>query len=374
MEKEKIMKIVFLISLLLALVLVKNTPADALVFPFPLAGVDSANVNTINQLFVEDYGTFSKQAVKIAPDSLPCSTRECALAAANTLSAEEVIFGSARKLGEKWILSGFRVRVKDGKQLSTARLDSKSIEDFEFAMKRMAEALAKEKSLEDVASIDNVTETEMGDAQHRRRQGFYAFGVKFGYLFPMGAKSYQRISERYIYDYSTFTSSYQYDTTQYKQVLITDFVNWFELPKDLALEWDLHVGWGAEFGSHFTLLKLFSRSDWAPYAGAGIGMDYVFPETYYGTSDPNKRNSGFALNAKGGMLLFRTYDFRVSVDAGYKIIFNDDMDQGITTGLGITWKKRSSDDGGSGRSPLVTGLAIIGGIVVTCVVIGLVAN
>jgi hypothetical protein len=348
-----------------------SAPADVALFSFPLADIDSANQGTINQLFIEDFQASCKEPVQVAPESLGCSARECALANAAAMGAKEAVYGSARKLGSKWIISGYRCRVPDGKLLASVRLNSQSIEDFEFAMKRTADALAGEKTIEEAATIDNVTENEMSESQHRRRQGFYAFGLKFGYLFPVGKKSYRKITEHYDYDYLYYTSTRIYDTTQYRQVLSTDVVNWFELPKDLVLDWDLHIGWGAEFGSHFALLKLFSRNDFTPYAGGGIGMDYVFPGDVENSSD--KRNSGFALNGRVGMLLFRTYDFRLSVDGGYKIIFNDDMDQGVTANIGITWKKRSGEDSGGGRNPFFTALAIIGGIVVTVTVISLFA-
>jgi hypothetical protein len=368
------MKSIFLALLFLIASFTQSVPADPVIFPMALSGLDSANQNTINQLFIEDYGSFYKQPVRVAPDSLRCGTRECAVAAGTTLGADEVVYGSARKLGEKWIVGVYRVSLKDGKMLASVRLDSKSVEDFEFAMRRAAEALVKEKSIEDVASIDNVTENEMSEDQHRRREGFYAFGLKFGYLFPSGSKSYQKIDR----NYSPYSYSSTLDTTQYKQILITDWVNWFELPKDLVLDWDLHVGWGAELGTHFSLLKLFSRTDFAPYAGGGVGLDYVFPESY--EDNANKRNSGFALNAKAGMLFFRTYSFRLMLDAGYKIVFNDDVDQGVTANLGIMWKKAKGgstaayDGGGASRNPFVGGLAVVGGIVVAVLIVGLVAH
>ncbi|OGJ89725.1 MAG: hypothetical protein A2268_07010 [Candidatus Raymondbacteria bacterium RifOxyA12_full_50_37] len=357
-----IMKIFFV--LVFSLIYTHNIFGDVVIFPFQLAGVDSSNQNTIIQLFFEDYETFYKGSIKAGPDSVLCSAKECAIATASAMGAEEVVYGSARMLGSKWIVAGYRYRTADQKLLASIRLDCKSVEDFEFVMKRMAEALAKGKTMEDVASIDNVTESEMTDEQHRRREGFYAFGVKFGYLFPQGKSSYLNYDYNYDYYYSYED---RYDTNQYKQVLMTDFVNWFELPKDLVLNWDLHVGWGAELGTHFSLLKLFSRGDFAPYAGGGIGLDYVFADPF---DDPNKRNSGFALNGKVGMLFFRTYNFRLSLDAGYKIVFNDDLDQGITTALGITWKKRPPSETTQSRNPVTTVLAVIGGIVVTIFVIG----
>ncbi|MDD5674773.1 MAG: hypothetical protein PHC61_11455 [Chitinivibrionales bacterium] len=339
--------------------------SEVMVIPFQLDKVDSANAATINELFAESYQTFTKDTIAKPDGIASCRDKTCALEAGKRAGASEAVYGVARQLGNKWIVSGWRVKVADGSILASSTLDSKSIGDFEFVMKRIAQGLATGKKIEETADIDNVTETEMSEEQFRRRQGYYAFGFKFGFLFPPAGRFYSR----YEYDYSSSLYSGSHVVLKkYSQVLNTDFVNWFELPKDLALEWDLHVGWANEVGTHFSLLKLFSRKDFAPFAGGGIGLDYVFPDGVDSIAK-DKRNGGFAINGKAGMILFRTYDFRVFTTLGYKIVFNSDLDQGISADMGIIWKKQRSSAHSSGN-PVVAGLAIVGGVVLGIIVLG----
>jgi hypothetical protein len=357
----------FLPAAVIALLAIGAANAAELIVPFSLSGVDSATQKTINELFVESYQSFSPSAASVPSDSLRCADRACAVSAASARGANEVVYGAARKLGGKWVVSAFRVKTADQSVVASANLDSKSIEDFEFVMRRIAEALAKGKTIEAVATIDNVTESEMDESQHRRRTGFYAFGLQCGLLFPVSKQSYLNTRLTSTGSYDPYVGM-MYDTTyeQLKQIVTTDFVNWFELPKNLALEWDIHSGWGAEVGTHFSLLKLFSSGDYAPFAGGGPGIEYV----YAGRKD-GQRNAGFSLNARGGLLLFRTYDFRILAEAGYKVVFNQDMDQGFGINLGILWRKHSSGESGS---PVMGALAIIGAIVVGLVVIGLIST
>jgi hypothetical protein len=85
--------------------------------------------------------------------------------------------------------------------------------------------------------------------------------------------------------------------------------------------------------------------------------------------DKDKTNSGFSLIGKSGMLLFRTYNFRVNADMGYKVVFNDDKDQGIFVNLGLLWHQQPSlRSGNQSRSAppslMFLGLAGLGGLAV----------
>jgi hypothetical protein len=330
--------------------------ADVVITPFQIDQLDSATSKTVNDLFFESYQSFVKGEIKRPDSARPCQDKLAALDAAKRVGGSEAVYGVGHKLGEKWIVSAWRLNTADGATLASARLDSKSIEDFEFVMKRLAESLAKGKKVDETATIDNVTEGEMSDNQFRRREGFYAFGVKVGYLFPPAPS----------HSYQDYNNTYSATMISPSQIVTTDWINWFELPRDLALEWDLHAGWEYEFGTNFDLIKLFSRGDFAPFAGGGIGIDWVIPNS---TDDTlGHRNSGFSINGRGGIMLFRTYSFRILASAGYKVVLNSDYDQAVTADIGIIWKKQKSSEGSS--SPLVKGLAIIGGIVVGLVVLG----
>lgn len=327
--------------------------------------IDSSTVITINELFYESLQDFGFSSLKIvATDSL-CENKECALAAAKVAGSEKVIYCRARILGSKWIVRGYHFNVGDGELLSKHSLDCRSIEDFEPVMKRLAEAIAKGKSVEDVAAIDNITQKEEDPTRFRRREGFYTFGIQVGYLYPFTDGSYNYWNDTW--------SDEDKRRGQYRQVLSTDIVNWFELPKNLSLQLDLHIGWGAEIGTHLILLKQFGRGDYSPYAGGGVGINYCFEGDPPDDVDEDKRNSGFTLIGKAGIQLLRTYNFRVHSDVGYKCVFNDDWDQGPYLNIGVTWRKSPRSDFAAARTrqnPLILALAGIGGCVSLLTILG----
>ncbi len=347
--------------LLLAATMIYGT--EIVFIPFQLESVDSSTETTINELFVESLQSFGIDNITMLTPSSPCREKTCALAIADSLKAQQVIFGSARRLGSKWIVRAFHYQLGNEKPLSSHTLDCRSIEDFEPVMKRLAEAIAKGKNTEAVAAIDNITQTEADESRFRRREGFYSLGLQFGYLYPYGEKSYTR------WKYSSY-GDYNAKELQYKQVLSTDFVNWFELPYNLSLQWDLHIGWAAEIGSHIIMLKQFGRGDYSPYIGIGTGLDYCFMgDAAPDSIEENHRNSGFALIGKCGIQLLRTYNFRIHMDGGYKIVFNDDRDQGPFANIGIMWRKNrksaasASYSQSSYNNPIILGLAGLGGLV-----------
>lgn len=355
------MRVLFFASLML-LVPVRQVTADTLlVLPVPLAKVSPADQETINELFVDACMDYFSDFTVVAGKDTNCVLKDCALERASRAGADEVIFGKGRKLGRKWIVVVYRYRVKGEKKLASYRLDGTSVEDLEYVMRRLARALAEGLSIEKSVTIDNVTEIEMDPGRHRRRTGFHAMGLKFGLMYPLTHASYRRKK----FDYSS--GSNPSSTEQLPQILSTDWVNWFELPRNIALQWDIHVGWGAELGTHFSLLKLFSRGDYVPFAGAGVGLDHVF----VGNSDSGKRHSGFALSGRGGMLLFRTYDFRIHTELGGKAVFTSDLDAAAFANLGITWKRNQRR---GSTPPGVRVLSVIGGVVVGLLFFGVVMN
>jgi len=328
--------------------------------------VDSATAVTINDLFRESLEEFGLTPIKTVTPETPCRERVCAVAAAQSVNADEVIYCTARILGSKWIVRATRYRVDKEKPVSVQTLSCVSVEDFEPVMRRIAEAIVKGKSTEQVAAIDNITEKEADEKQFKRREGFYSAGFQFGYLYPYGTQSYNH----WVYKDGDRVSQ------QYRQVLSTDFINWFEIPRNLSLQWDLHIGWGAEMGSHLILLKQFGRGDVSPYVGGGLGINYCFEGDPPEGVDENKRYSGFTLVGKGGVQFLRTYNFRVHLDGGYKYVFNDDPDQGPFLNLGIMWHKDHSRSEGStqGSTNPLTRWQTIAGLISAILLINLVSS
>lgn len=120
--------------------------------------VDNTTALTINELLYESLMEFGLTDIEKIAINTPCRDKACALKAADSINAQSVIFGSARKLGQKWIVRSFLYNVENSEQISTHTLDCQSIEDFQPVMHRLAEAIVKGKSIEEVVSIDNITE------------------------------------------------------------------------------------------------------------------------------------------------------------------------------------------------------------------------
>lgn len=81
--------------------------------------------------------------------------------------------------------------------------------------------------------------------------------------------------------------------------------------------------------------------DFSPFVGASVGFHGVSHEQYYDGHDystnheNNKREDGFEFLIKGGLLAFRTYDFRVVATVEYTMTFNDYNDRAIVLTLGV---------------------------------------
>jgi hypothetical protein len=196
-------------------------------------------------------------------------------------------------------------------------------------------------------------------------------GIKAGLLRPLRDESYLHV-DYYGYGYDYDGTGSGESVYQWEQILVTDWVNWFEFPNNMALEWDLRVGWRAEMGTDFTLLRFFNNSDYSPYAGLGAGLNYVFPNDT--DQKTGQRNAGFSLTGRGGIMLFRTYDFRVILDGGYRVTLNSDYDQGAYANIGILWRKSSSRYRAAQVGTGTRVLAGIGGTVVVLILIGIVSS
>ena len=106
---------------------------------------------------------------------------------------------------------------------------------------------------------------------------------------------------------------------------------------DLLLDAEVVWGVGASFGGDLNLDYVFSRSDYSPFAGGGVGLHWVDRED----GNSNTHYSGPALNVQGGLLLFRTYDVHVIIRGQYQVVFNSKIDQGVSLNAGFTFRRLS---------------------------------
>ena len=85
---------------------------------------------------------------------------------------------------------------------------------------------------------------------------------------------------------------------------------------------------------------LVSQKDFSPFVGAGVGFHAVSHEQVYDDLDPygyqeDKPSDGIEFLIKGGLLAFRTYDFRVIANVEYSITLNDYHDRGVVVTIGV---------------------------------------
>jgi len=309
-----------------------------LLMPMHADSVSERDIGTIEDLFAEKLQQFTGADVVRPPDSIAaCSEKPCAVAAAQSLGADQVVFGAIRRLGRQMYFSS-GISKRDGGGFFQQRLTIQNVEDFELATGRMAEALAKRKSLEEVASVENITEAEeAGPHAQNRRRSFYLTGVSLGYLWPSDG-SFSRWNSETSTDCSNGFGCPETERFQkYNQVFKLGWNNWFEFKPQLAMEIDLLLFAPIAIGADANMIYFFNRQDFSPFAGGGLGIHYVFADEG-SHKDLDKANSGPAMNVQGGMIFFRTYNINLVVRGQYHYIGNDDKDNGASIDIGIRTK------------------------------------
>ncbi len=259
-------------------------------------------------------------------ETAPCADKACAQSLADSAGADEVVFTSLTRLGSKWIFTGTRMG-RDGSGVFRQSLAASNIEDMEAVTRRVADALNARKSLEQVASLDNITEKEETKEPVRRRS-LFAGGLALGYLFPMNG-SYESWKEGGYPDYEPRLKTYS-------QLIELTWLNTWEFRDDLLLDVDASLVLPVAVGMDLNVLYLFRRGDFSPFAGGGVGLHYVFPDDL---NDDDKRNSGPTGNIQAGMIFFRTYDIHVLARAQYQMVLNTDYDNGFSVDVGVTYQK-----------------------------------
>ena len=293
----------------------------------------SADVKTISRLYHDALAAqYKGQVLPTLPS--PCSDRDCALNAARQAGADEIIYSNFHRLGSEWIFSSTLLDTATG-TVFNQRLMAVNIEDMQPVTRRMADALLARKTIDQVASLENVTGIETEKAPARRRS-FFSSGMSLGYLWPVGNSYSYRVEDPHNYGaYLLKTSSRWPHFT---------WMNLWELNNDLLVDAELAVeptGSVPITGGDLTLNHMFNRTDFAPFLGAGLGLHYSTPDA---DKPADKRNSGPTVLTQGGVMLFHTYDLHVLLRGQYRLTLNSDVDNGFITDVAITYKMKKIEE------------------------------
>ena len=310
--------------------------------PQPI-GVDQATVMATAQLLRNDLAATGKfsvvdegQVQRILGTEAFCYDSQCAAEYGQRLGVDKAVIGSLSRLGEKIFVELRLVNVSSGQLEFSDRLASSTVEDLDTVIKRLATGIASGKSAEETAQVGLIIEQEAKEP--RRRRNFFTVGGKIGYLFPSG-DSWGGTDKLLCLDWVT-----RYETPDF---MVESLVGWrYQVNKDNGA-YDVPV--------EFSFFYLPSKSDFSPYLGGGLGIHWVAAERWnhhdaWDQDDDRITNNGLALNVGGGLMGFRTYDFRFIVDLRYTVVFAElngqDSHSGISLTFGITSPRKDSGQRG----------------------------
>lgn len=336
--------------LIISLVLIPSTlysdgRVKIAVFDFEPFGVDHATLQVGSILFIESLvGTGKFDVVRIE-EEIKCYRVECAVEIGKNFGFEKAIVGRMVKLGEKLILTLNLIDIASGEIEFSDKFVCTSLEDLDTILERAAQGMAEKKSFIETADVGKITEMETEEV--RRRKPYSSVGLRTGYLFPV-SKSYGNVK---------------------KEMVTLDAVIFHEA-RDILVE-----GLGGVSATdhtsdwHFDLLlhKIFLTSDFAPYLGGGPGVHKVTVkvEDYY--LSETKSDDGLALSISGGIIGFRTYDFRIFLSGKYTCTFVDIGNTSTQHGFSLTFGLTSPSMGKEGETFSILGGYL--GLLLLCMVI-----
>jgi hypothetical protein len=318
-------RIVLIILFSLALSGLAVAQERVVVFEFEAIGVDEQTVTAATHIFRNELGATGEFSVipkeemeaKLADAGITdfdCYDPDCAAANGFAVGAEKAIIGSLTKLGERLTAEVRLVNVIRKEVVFTDRFSAISLDDLDSALRKLAKAVAGRKKIESEVTRYAITEEET--LEPRRKKAYITSGASFGFGFPLG-DSYLKVD-----NLKTLTWMMRYEAGN----LVIDNsvgVSWgsgepdtiggfiVDKKKVTILPWDIGVRY------------VFNReADFTPFVGGGIGLHFIGSQDVEGTVY-TQSDEALALHVAGGLYAFQTYDFRLTVEGKYTIVFTD---------------------------------------------------
>ena len=293
-------------------------------------GVDSVTARVASGLLLSE---MRAQGLSVM-DKRELGATESPLQAANRLQgsgAEFAVYGTLSKLGAKLLVEVNVVKVATAEVAFTDRLDSETTEDLDIVIRRLARGIATGQKAGATATVENITATETRTP--RRRASFSSMGMRAGYMWPTGS-SWGGVSKMIVIDFV-----YRYETNKWELEVIPLLGFRGSGDEDNgngAFDWTIF-----DFSFHYFL----TPTDVSPYVGGGLGFHSVHASETHNHSSISDDATAFAINAGGGFMFFRTYDFRLTADLRYQYVahtfkgLENDQTQSIMFTIGFTYAR-----------------------------------
>jgi hypothetical protein len=300
-------KYVWIYFLSLFLFLPINTKAEKIgILHFKQAGTYSNINEAVYQLIESELISYGH--IVVPPDKIEetlgkevrCYNKECAAEIGTQMDIDRVLFGSLTKIGEKYIVSAIVVDPQENEIIFSDKVTSKTAEDLDVCISRLVKSIEYGKEVEKTAEIGKITEEEM-ILGSKRKKAFFASGLGFGMGMPVVG----------------------YDDTNNEVLNYYGLKTWYETPK-LAAELEWYLGTSAErldfdlneWSLGIALIYFFTTTDFSPYLSLGVERKSIAIDIF-------DYSSGLALQTGGGLVIFRTYDFRLVIDGKLSTSFFD---------------------------------------------------
>lgn len=307
-------------------------------------GVDPGTAEVVSGLLAGELSNVGYQVLN--PDAmdaavgerLTCYETGCAAEAGSAAGVEQVIFGSVSRLGEKHIVQLSVVSVSTREVIWSGSLSAKTTEDLDIVAKRLAKSIAEGKKPEETVEVGIVTKEE--EKEPGRRKAFFVTGGKFGTLLPMGGYGGSGA------------------------LMFGALAFWYEIPNmavELSYDWGIsgnltefeEGGKATEQIVDISLLYFFRKTDFSPFVKGGAGMSFLGLYDDTGVAYGAGSAIGFGTNIGAGLVMFRTYDFRLLIEATYHMNFTDisgfeSPHHGPKFMLGLLYRAKRGGCGGGG--------------------------
>ncbi len=310
------MRKISILSIVLSIIFLIPTSVQAVkigVLHLKPVGVDQETAEVVANLLAGELSNYGYQVVNpdgmdaAAGEKLTCYESGCAAEAGFTAKVEQVAFGSVSRLGEKYIVQISVVNVSTQVVIWSGNLAAKTAEDLDTVAKRLAKSIAEGKEAEETVEVGIVTEEE--EKRPMRRRAFFITGFKFGTLIPFGGYG--------------GSGALMYGA----------WTVWYEIP-NMAVEASYDLGFSANLSDvdegkatehiiDISLLYFFNKGDLSPFIKGGAGMSALGLYDDTGYAYGGGMAFGFGANAGGGLVMFRTYDFRLVLEGTYHFNFVD---------------------------------------------------
>jgi TolB-like protein len=301
-----------------ALLLVAG-PTKVAVFGFTADGVDETTARVSTSVFrteLASYKDFTVATADEVADALgsdrPVGRATEAREAAVSVGAAKAVTGSVNKLGSQTLVQVKLIDALSGDVDFEDQLATTSEAELDVVLKRLAKAVAMGKKSGGPAELGTILEKE--GKEPVRREAWWGGGAAIGGFFPFGGLGTHNTLMAYsgcaIYETPDF----------FAELNATGFA-------------DFSSSGGAFWPITVNVFKVFGKTDFAPYAGGGLGIGFY--ASNYGSG-----GQGFVFAPGGGILLFRTYDFHVLADARYYVMFSSSgVQHGPALRIGLTYRR-----------------------------------